>query len=112
MFAKTHLNDDGAYSTTRGTFTTCCDGIYEFHATLVSNQSKKYIWVEFKAGGKAIGRFQIGASNREASSSGSVMARLQKGIEVYLRVTLISSGFRFLEGSYHMNTFSGHLVGN
>ena len=112
VFAETYLNEDSAYSTTRGTYTTPSDGIYEFHATLASSQVKKYVRVEFKAGEKAIGRFIVGDDYKDASSSGSATSRLQKGIEVYLRVTGVSSGFRFVEDTFRMNTFSGHLIGN
>ena len=110
MFPKTLLNEDGVYSTTTGKFTAPCDGVYEFHSTLASNSKQKGVWVEFKAGDLVIGRFHVLDYGYIVSSSGSSIARLRKGTEVYLRVTSVSSGFRFQEDLYRMNTFSGHLI--
>ena len=112
VFAKTHLNEDGAYSTTRGTYTAPSNGIYVFHATLTSSQSKKIVYVEFRAGEQAIGRFWLLDDYYSVTSSGSATARLQKGTEVYLKVTSVASGFRFSKGSNAMNTFSGHRISN
>ena len=60
-------------------------------------------------GGKAIGRFKMGDRHYGASSA---IAQLQKGIEVYLKVTSVSSGLIFREDSHGMNTFSDHLLNN
>ena len=110
MFPQTLLNEDGVYSTTTGKFTAPCDGVYEFHSTLVSSQRKKGVWVEFKAGDLVIGRFDVYDYYYYISNSGSAIARLEKGADVYLRVASLSSGFRFLEDTIRMNTFSGHLI--
>ena len=71
-----------------------------------------YIFVEFNAGGKAIGRFMVGDDYHVASSSGSAIARLQKGTEVFLKVTIAWSGSTFRQDSHGMCTFSGHLLSN
>ena len=110
VFTKTHLNEDGLYSTTTGKYTTSVNGIYVFHATLTSDISNKNIHVEFKAGGNAIGRFAVVDTASDITSSGSATARLQKGTEVYLRVTYVSSGYRFREDGHYMNSFSGYLI--
>ena len=82
IFAKTHINENRAYSTATGKFTAPVDGLYVFHATLYVNLTKKYTLLEFNAGGRAIGRFIVGDDYYEASSSGSAIAQLQKGTEV------------------------------
>ena len=110
VFRKTLLNEGGVYSTTTGKFTAPCDGVYEFHATVTSNQSKKCIYVEFKAGDVAIGRIEVCDYYYHISNSGSAMAKLRKGTEVYMRVTHVNPGFRFLEDAHRMKTFSGHLI--
>ena len=111
VFTKTHFNEDGLYSTTTGKYTAPADGIYVFHATLTGYVSNKGIHVEFKAGGIALGRFVVNDKNNyDWSNSGSATARLQRGTEVYLRVTSVSSGYRFQENTYYMNTFSGYRV--
>ena len=110
VFPQTLLNEDGMYSTTTGKYTAPCDGVYEFHSTLASSQAQNGVWVEFKAGDLVIGRFDVYDYRRSVSSSGSATARLGKGTEVYLRVTSVSSGFRFSEDAYRMNKFSGHLI--
>ena len=113
VFTKTFVNENGAYSTTTGIYTTPCDGIYEFHATLTSDASypKKYLYVEYKAGATSIGKFMMYMydTDRDASSSGSAIARLQKGTEVFLRVKT-TSGARLEDNAYRMNSFSGHLI--
>ena len=110
VFTQTLVNDDGVYSTTTGKFTAPSDGVYEFHATLSGGPKKKGIWVEFKAGEVAIGRFQTYDYDIFTSASGSAIGRLLKGTQVYLRVTTVSVGFKFLEDTYRMCTFSGHLI--
>ena len=112
VFTHTLVNEDDVYSTTNGKFTAPCDGVYEFHATLTSGSVKKGIWVEFKAGEISIGKFNgMDYNYNHISSSGSAIGRLQKGIQVYIRVTSMHSGFTFREESTHyMNTFSGHLI--
>ena len=110
VFSQTLLNEDGVYSTATGKYTAPCDGVYEFHSTLVSGQVRKGVWVEFKAGGLVFGRFNVLDYHYIISSSGSAIARLRKGTEIYLRVTDVSSGFRFEESTNYMNTFSGHLI--
>ena len=106
------LNEEGVYSTTTGMFTAPCDGVYEFHATLAINQNQKNLWVEFKAGDIAIGRFGGYDYYSHVCVSGSAIARLQKGTQVYLRVTSVTSGVGFLEDIHRLNNFSGHLIGN
>ena len=81
-----------------------------FHATLTSNTNGKAIHVEFKAGKRAIGKFQVVDTTSDRSSSGSATARLQKGAEVFLRVTSVSNGYRFRDDAHYMNSFSGHLI--
>ena len=110
MFTQTLLNEERVYSTTTGKFTAPCDGVYEFHATLVSNRITKLLHVEFKAGDVAIGRFHVGNYNYLISNSGSAIAKLRKRTQVYLRVTSVDLEFRFYEGANYMNTFSGHLI--
>ena len=110
MFTKSLVNEEGVYSTTTGKFTAPCDGVYEFHATLASNQNKKRIYVEFKAGDVAIGRFGVGDYYYGIGNSGSAIARLRKGTEVYLRVTYKNTGFRVVDDALRMNTFSGHII--
>ena len=111
VFARTHLNENSVYSTATGKFTAPVDGIYVFHATLHVNGRNKYIHIEFNAGGKAIGRFMVGNDYSDASSSGSVTAKLQKGTEVWLKVTSGTS-YSFREDGFGMSTFSGHLLSN
>ena len=112
VFTKTFVNENEAYSTRTGVYTAPCDGIYEFHATLTSDASypKKYLYVEFKAGETSIGKFMVYDTVRDDSSSGSAIARLQKGTEVFLRVTTLHSRTRLLDDSYRMNSFNGHLI--
>ena len=110
MFAKTHINENSVYNTATGKFTAPVDGVFVFHATLHVNVRKKYIHVEFNAGGKAIGRYMVGDNYYDASSSGSAIAQLQKGTEVYLKVTSGNSGITFREDIYGMSTFSGNLL--
>ena len=110
VFAKTHLNDDGLYSTTTGKYTTPADGIYVFHSTLTSRYTTKDVYVEFKADERSIGKFMVRDYTYDISSSGSATTRLQKGTEVYLRVTAVGSGYRFKENLYYMNTFSGYSI--
>ena len=74
------------------------------------NNNANRIWVEFNAAGNAIGRFMVGDKDYEASSSGSGIGRLQKGTEVYLKVTSAYSGITFREDKYGMSTFSGNLL--
>ena len=112
VFAKTHLNENSVYNTATGKFIAPVDGVYVFHATLHVNGDKKYIYVEFNAGGKAIGRFKVGDDYINASSSGSAIARLQKETEVYLKVTSAISGSSFREDTFGMSTFSGHILSN
>ena len=112
IFAKTHLNDNSVYNTATGRFTAPIDGVYVFHATLHMSSIKKYIKVEFNAGGKAVGKFAVGDEYHFPNSSGSAIAQLQKGAEVYLKVISATSGSRFREGTSGMCTFSGHLVSN
>ena len=109
VFTKTHLNEDGLYSTTSGKYIAPADGIYVFHSTLTSDNAR-HIHVELKAGESAIGRFQVIASSSDISSSGSAISRLKKRAEVYLRVTSVTSGYRFREDSHYMNTFSGYRI--
>ena len=82
-----------------------------FHATLHVNKRKWYVYVEFNAGGTAIGRFMVGDDYYDASSSGSAITRIRKGSEVYIRITYGSSASnKFREDIYGMSTFSGHLL--
>ena len=94
--------------TATGKFTAPVEGIYVFHATLHMNNNGRRIWVELNAGGKAIGRFMVGDKDYEVSSSGSVIDRLQKGTEVYLKVISAFSGITFREDKHGMSTFSGN----
>ena len=112
VFTHTLVNENEVYSTTTGKFNAPCDGIYEFHSILSPHRAKTEIYVEFKAGEIAIGRFSAHDTTYLISSSGSAIARLRTGTEVYLRVTARSSGFRFEEDTYRMNTFSGHFISN
>ena len=111
VFTKTFVNENGAYSTTTGIYTAPCDGIYEFHATIALSSKNTWIAVEFKAGTTAIGKFPVGDYWMYVSSSGSAIALVTKGTEVFLRVTgLRSSGARLGDDTYRMNSFSGHLI--
>ena len=110
MFTQTLVNEDGVYSTSTGVFTAPSDGVYEFHAKLTPASSKKGVYVEFKAGTVSIGNFEVLDYYYAVSSSGSAIGRLVKGTQVYLRVTSVSTGFKFLEDSLRMSTFSGHLI--
>ena len=44
------------------------------------------------------------------SPSGSALARIQKGTEVYLKVTSLNPGFTLGDDSWYINNFSGHLI--
>ena len=105
-------SENGAYSITTGVYTAPCDGVYEFHATLALEQGypKKCLYVDFKAGATSIGKFMMYCTARDASSSGSVIARLQTGTEVFLRVTATSGARLEDDNTIHMNNFSGHLI--
>ena len=112
VFTKTRLNENEAYDTSTGIYTTPCDGIYQFHATLAMpyGSSKYYIFVAFKAGGTSIGAFSIDSANYDISASGSALARLQKDTKVALKVTWWRSKFKFANDEYRMPSFSGHLI--
>ena len=110
VFAQTMLNEDGVYSTTTGKFTAPCDGVYEFHATLVPSQANKGARIAFEADGIAIGNLNVYDNPEPVGSSYSVIARLQERTQVYLNVTAVETGFRFYEATKRMNTFSGHLI--
>ena len=112
VFAKTHLSENSVYNTATGKFTAPVDGVFVFHATLHVDGIRKYVHVDFNAGGKAIGHFMVGDDYNDDSSSGSAIAQLQKGTEVYLKVTKASSGITFRENAHGMSTFSGHLLSN
>ena len=111
VFMKTFVNEDGAYNTATGIYTAPCDGIYEFHATLGVIRNSRNSGVEFKAGEKSIGKFMIGEDYTTASSSGSAIARIQKGTHVFLKViarAAYSAGFG--DDYTRMSSFSGHLI--
>ena len=91
-------------------FTAPCDGLFEFHATLSASVANIALYVEFNAGGTAIGMFNVLDYDHWISSSGSAIGRLLKRTQVYLRVTLVNPGFSFIEDVYRMSTFSGHLI--
>ena len=110
MFAKTHLNENNVYNTDAGKFTAPVDGVYVFHATIDVINSNKYIYVHFNAEGRVIGRFMVGGWNNEDSSSGSAIARLAKGTDVWVEVTSVSSGISFRQDAHGMCTFAGHLL--
>ena len=65
--------------------------------------------MEYKAGATSIGKFMVYDTDRDASSSGSAIARLQKGTEVFIRVKT-TSGARLEDNAYRMNSFNGHLI--
>ena len=110
MFAKTHLNENNVYNTDAGKFTAPVDGVYVFHATLHVINSNKYTYVDFNAQRRVIGRFMVGDRNHEDSSSGSAIARLTKGTDVWLEITSVSSGISFRQDVHGMCTFAGHLL--
>ena len=110
VFARTWINQAGVYNPTTGIFTTPCDGVYEFHATLSGGPQMENLFVEFIAGGVAIGRFHVVDDTYWISSSGSAIGRCLKETQVNLRVTSVTSGFSFLEDEFRMSTFSGHLI--
>ena len=110
VFTHTLLNEDEVYNTTTGMFTAQRDGLYEFQASLTPGQSKKVVRVEFNARGSAIGRFSVYDNYNPSTSFSSAITRLQEGEQVYLKVSGMTSGFRFREGTQYMNTFSGHLI--
>ena len=110
VFTKTRFNQDGLYSAATGKYTAPADGTYVFHATLNSNANGKSIHVEIKADTVAIGKFVVYDKSYDISSSGSAVARLDKGTEVYLRVTSVYEGYGFRDDAYYMNTFSGYRI--
>ena len=112
VLTRTRLNEGDAYDTRTGQFTAPVDGIYIFHATLCIHSSSKYIHAAFMAGGEVLlGRFASVDKDWDSCHSGSALARLQKGSQVFLRVTDVSSGSVLIDDSNHMNSFSGFLVG-
>ena len=112
VFTKTHFNEDEAYSVTTGIYTAPCNGIYEFQATIAMKYQhhNNYLYMEFKADATSIGKFSVSDNYRDVSSSGAVIARIQKGTKVFLRVTAISSGLKLGDDTYRMNSFSGYLI--
>lgn len=104
------LNYGGVYSTTTGKFTVPIDGVYMFTSTLCASYTSKYAFVDFVADGTVIGKFTAGDADREICFSGSAIARLQKGMQAFLKVRLIESGFYIIENMHHMNSFTGHMI--
>ena len=112
VLGRTHLNEGGAYNNGTGQFKALVDGIYIFHATLCTYTGGNYIYATFMAGEEVLGRLAANDKDWSTCQSGSALARLQKGIKVYLKVTAVSSGAVLLDNSNRMNSFSGFLVGN
>ena len=110
MFAKTKINENSVYNTATGRFTAPTDGVYIFHTTLHVLNAKKYIHIAFVAGEKIIGHFMVGDDYWDTSSSGSAIARLEKGTEVSMRVESVSGGLTFREDGAATSIFSGYLV--
>lgn len=111
VFRQTRLNEGNAYNTGTSHFTIPVDGIYIFHATICIRAGRKYIYVSVMAGEKVIGRVVTSDTVWNLCTSGSALARLQKGTNVSLRVTGAISGSVLHEDSKHTNSFSGFLVG-
>ena len=111
VFTQILVNDKGVYNTTTGTFIAPCDGVYEFQSTLTVGVVDKSAYIEFMAGEAMIGTFTAYDCNNRVSSSGSAIGTLLKGTQVYLRVSIMTSGFKFRADSDFMNTFTGHLIG-
>ena len=90
VLGQTRLNEGGAYNTGTGYFTTPVDGIYIFHATLCTYTGGNYIYAALMAGEETIGRLAANDQDWGTCQSGSALARLQKGIKVYLKSTASS----------------------
>ena len=111
VLRRTRLNEGAAYITDTGQFMAPVDGIYIFHATLCTTTGGNYIYAAFLAGEEVIGRLAANDKDWDTCQSGSAVARLQKGINVYLKVTYVISGTVLRDDSNHLNSFSGFLVG-
>ena len=111
VLTRTRLNEDSVYNSGAGQFTAPVSGVYVFHATLCTNTGGSFIYVAFMADGEVIGRFSTNDNALDICTSGSALARLQKGNKVYLQVTLVSSGTVLRDDSNHMNSLSGFFVG-
>ena len=111
VFAKTRLNEGSVYNTGTGNFIAPVDGIYTFHSTLCTNAGNKCVYAAFMAGDEDIGRVVANDKDWDTCGSGSTLARLRKGMNVYLKVTLACTGTELRDGNNHMNTFLGFLVG-
>ena len=109
IFKHMRLNEGGFYKTGTGQFTVPVDGIYVFHATLCTYYNKA-IYVAFMADEGVLGRFASAAKDYHVCHSGSALARLQRGSQVFLKVTYISSGSVLFDDIHRMNSFSGFLV--
>ena len=111
IFAKTQINENNVYNTATGKFTAPVDGVYVFHTTLHMHIPKKYLWIEFNAGGHAVGgRFTVIDYRHEDSSSGSAIAKLEKGEEVFIKVTSATGGITFKDDAHRRSSFSGYLL--
>ena len=75
------------------------------------HMAKEYLWVEFNAGGNAVGgRFKVSDYRYEDSSSGSAIAKLEKGEEVFIKVTSATGGITFKDDAHRRSSFSGYLL--
>ena len=109
IFKHTRLNEGGVYNTGTGAFTVPVDGIYVFHATLCIYLNRA-IYVAFMADEEVLGMFASNDKDYSSCHSGSAFARLQKGSQVILKVTAVSSGSVLYDDNHRMNSFSGFLV--
>ena len=104
------MNENMVYNIATGRFTAPVDGVYVFHTTIHVHGAGQYLHTAFSAGGRVIGFFMVGDGHRDTSSSGSAVARLEKGTEVSMTVKSGSGGLTFREDSEGKCTFSGYLL--
>ena len=111
VFGQSRLNEGSVYNSGTGHFTAPVDGIYIFHSTLCTNSGNRCIYATFMAGDEAVGKFVANDKDWDTCDSGTALVRLRQGTTVYLKVTHVCVGTELRDGSSHMNSFSGFLVG-
>ena len=111
VLRHTRLNEGGAYNTETGHFTAPVDEIYILHATLCIKDRGKILYVAVMADEEVIGGVVTTDTVWNLCTSGSALARLQKGTKVFLRVNASSSGAVLRDDNVHINRFLGYLLG-
>lgn len=110
IFTRTIFDKGGVYNNSTGKFTAPVSGIYLFTATLCPYNTKD-TWVHFVSNGNRIGAFMAGDKVWNTCSSGSTIASLQKGANVWIRGIIIRSGTVFRNNdNQSFNGFAGSLL--